>query len=156
VDGSVEKAKDGSLMVRLAKPKAAPFKLGGPILLPTEHMRRLIAAAAKGERLLETKVYDGAPDGRKVYDTLAVIGTAAGAAEMEAPAKRTEFAKLKRYPVTISYFEAGTGERTPAYVLGFELFENGVSRALKLDYGGFALRGELKTIEFLKAAPCRQ
>ncbi len=58
--------------------------------------------------------------------------------------------------MTISYFEPGTGERTPTYVLGFELYENGVSRALRLDYGTFAMRGELKTIEFLKSTPCKR
>jgi hypothetical protein len=41
-------------------------------------------------------------------------------------------------------------------VLGFELYENGISRALRLDYGGFALRGELSALELLKATPCKQ
>jgi hypothetical protein len=61
---------------------------------------------------------------------------------------------MKRYPMTVSYFEPGVGERTPAYVLGFDLYENGVSRALKLDYGSFALRGELTSLELLKPASC--
>ena len=65
-----------------------------------------------------------------------------------------ELISIKRYPVTVSYFDDGAGERTPSYVLGFELYENGVSRALRLDYGGFALRGDLKSIEFLKTTPC--
>jgi hypothetical protein len=35
------------------------------------------------------------------------------------------------------------------------LYDNGVSRALKLNYGDFSLKGDLKSIEFLKpAAPC--
>jgi hypothetical protein len=157
VDGTVERAADGGFSVRLAKPKTAAFPLRGPILLPTEHLRRLIAAGGAGEHILEAKVYDGAPDGKKVYDTLSVIGVGVdGAKNVEEPARKPELAARKRYPVTISYFEEGAGERTPAYVLGFELYDNGVSRALKLDYGGFALKGDLKSIEFLKMAPCKK
>ena len=157
VDGMVERAKDGAMTVHLSKPKSSPFQLEGRVALPTEHLRKLIASGAAGERILETKVYDGAPDGKKVYDTLAVIGAAVtGGDPVEEPARKPELEKMKRYPVTISYFEQGTGERTPAYTLGFELYENGISRALKLDYGGFALRGDLTSLEILKSSPCNK
>jgi hypothetical protein len=86
-----------------------------------------------------------------------VIGSAiSGDKDLEPAARRPELASLKRYPVTISYFEPSTGERTPIYVLGFEVYENGVSRALRLDYGSFAMRGELTTLEFLKPTPCKR
>jgi hypothetical protein len=157
VDGMVERAKNGAFTVRLTKPKAQPFELKGRVALPTEHLRKLITAGTAGENIVETKVFDGAPDGRKVYDTLAIIGGAVtGGDSVEEPARKPELTAMKRYPVTISYFEPGAGERTPAYTLGFELYENGVSRALKLDYGGFALRGDLTSLEMLKAAPCNK
>jgi hypothetical protein len=77
---------------------------------------------------------------------------------VEKAARVPALSKIKRFPVTVSYFDAGKskGEQTPAYTLGFELYENGVSRALRLDYGNFALRGELKSIEFLKPTPCKK
>jgi hypothetical protein len=106
---------------------------------------------------MEARVYDGAPDGRKVYDTLAVIGSPVkGADKLEEAVQKPELSAMTRYPVTVSYFEAGTGERTPAYVLGFDLYENGISRALRLDYGSFALRGDLKSLELLKSTPCNR
>ncbi len=49
-------------------------------------------------------------------------------------------AKLTRWPVTISYFDhesarkQESGEQTPVYSIGFELYENGISRKLTLDY----------------------
>jgi hypothetical protein len=157
VDGSAERGKDGGLTVRLTKPKSGPFDLKGSIALPTEHLLKLIAAGAAGEPIFETKVFDGAPDGKKVYDTLAIVGAAVSGGEgLEQAARKPELAAMKRYPVTVSYFEQGTGERTPAYVLAFDLYENGVSRALKLDYGTFALRGELTTLELLKPTPCKR
>lgn len=157
VDGAADRAKDGGFTVRLTKPKSPPFELKGSVVLPTEHQRKLIAAGASGQRLLETRVFDGAPDGRKVYDTLAIIGApVSGDDSLEAAARKPELASMKRYPVTVSYFEPGVGERTPAYILGFELYENGISRALKLDYGGFALRGELTSLDLLKPVPCKK
>jgi hypothetical protein len=155
VDGTAERSSDGGLTVRLSSPKTEPFDLKGTIAFPTEHLRKLLAAAAADERIVEIKVFDGAPDGKKVYDTLAIIGApTSGSDGLEEAARRPELAQMKRYPMTVSYFEPGAGERTPAYVLGFELYENGVSRALKLDYGGFALRGELTSFEVLKSSPC--
>ena len=54
--------------------------------------------------------------------------------------------------MTISYFEQEqepkeTGEQTPAYAIGFELYENGISRALSLDYNDFVVTGKLTSLE---------
>jgi EipB-like len=160
VDGTADKGVDGGLSVKLVKPKTPPLKLGGPILLPTEQLTKILDAGEAGEHLLEAKVFDGSPDGKKVYETLSVIGagiTGAGN-NLEEPVRTAPLVSIKRYPVTVSYFDPGEGggERTPAYTLTFELYENGVSRALKLDYGNFALKGDLKSIEFLKTAPCKK
>lgn len=155
VEGLAERKQDGGLTVRLSAPKRDSFEIAGRPAFPTEHLVKLLAKAAASERILETQVFDGAPDGRKVYDTLSVIGAAVTDENVsEQAARKPELANMRRYPVTVSYFEPGVGERTPTYVLGFELYENGISRALRLDYGGFALRGELVTLELLKTTSC--
>jgi len=157
VDGTAERKADGGFTVKLTGAKPETFPLDGKITLPTEHLISLIAAGAAGKRIVEARVFDGAPDGRKVYDTLAVVGGAVkGDDAPEEAARKSELSNMARYPVTVSYFEQGVGERTPTYVLGFELYDNGISRALRLDYGGFALRGELTTLEFLKSTPCKR
>jgi hypothetical protein len=160
VDGSADKATDGGLAVKLAKPKTPPLRLGGPILLPTEQLTKILDTGQAGEHILAAKVYDGSPDGKKVYETLSVIGGAitGHANDLEEPVRGAPLISIKRYPVTVSYFDPGesSGERTPAYTLTFELYENGVSRALKLDYGNFALKGDLKSVEFLKVTPCKK
>ena len=58
--------------------------------------------------------------------------------------------------MTISYFLVGSGDQTPSYTISFELYENGVSRALKLDYGDFALRGDLQSLEMLPETACQR
>ncbi len=110
-------------------------------------MRRIIAAAREGKSILEFPVYDGSESGEKLYNTLTVIGRSRSRRATKPPddaaAKIPELAKLTRWPVTISYFEQQgakaeqTGEQTPVYSISFELYENGISRALVLDYSRF-------------------
>jgi envelope integrity protein B len=161
VDGTASRLDDGSLQVKLGgKAKVSgPMKFGGPILLPTEQIFKILQAGDTGGHLLEASVFDGTPDGQKIYRTLSVIGggKTGGDTAVEEAARVPELSKIKRFPVTVSYFDSKTkGEETPAYTLAFELYENGVSRALRLDYGNFALKGELKSIEFFKQAPCQK
>ncbi|MFE1602713.1 cell envelope integrity EipB family protein [Methylobacterium sp. ID0610] len=165
VDGDAERDAKG-LAVTIKNPQKARVTAPGEVLFPAAHMRRLIEAAQAGERTVSVKVFDGSDDGRKIYDTLAVIGprrtipasvetTAPPAAE--APLREGAMATMPRWPVTLSYFSAGEeGERMPIYVLSFDLYENGVSGALRLDYGGFALKGDLSRIDLApEAKDCR-
>ncbi len=161
VDGSA--GRDGSgVSVRLSKPAPKNFDLDAKTVFPTEHVRRVIEAAEAGKKLLELSVYDGSESGDKVFSTLAVIGSVIAPGEKlpdDAAAGNATLAALKRWPVTISYFEQGaankTGEQTPAYSIGFELYENGVSRALSLDYGDFVVSGTMSQLELKDAAACK-
>jgi hypothetical protein len=160
LDGDAERKQDGMLAVRLKQPKPERLTFGDDPVFPSEHMKRLIAAAEAGETTLSLKVFDGSDDGRKVYDTLAVIGHKADAADLSRvePALRTDaMQKLARWPVTLSYFNTGqAGEATPAYTLAFQLYENGVSGNLRLDYGEFALKGEVSRFELMPAKVCQR
>ena len=140
------------MAVDLSKPKAKNFTVPVSAVFPTEHMRRIIIAAREGKSILEFPVYDGSETGEKLYSTLTVIGRAIAPGvkpPADAAAKIPELAKLTRWPVTISYFEQQdaaaqrTGEQTPVYAITFELYENGVSRALVLDYSDFTISGEM-------------
>lgn len=154
VDGIAEHSANG-VTVKLKLPKQKTFTLGPDTVFPTEQVRRIIAAAKEGKSVLELVVYDGSDDGEKVYNTLAVIGQPI--APDQAPAKpdaATQSDALKsvtRWPVTVSYFDRAakpdSGEQTPVYAMSFELYENGVSRSLVLDYNDFVIAGAMKTIE---------
>ncbi|GJE26307.1 cell envelope integrity EipB family protein [Methylobacterium organophilum] len=157
VDGTADRSAEG-MKVKLKEPKRDQFGASGEVLFPSRHMRRLVEAARAGETTLGVKVFDGSDDGRKVYDTLAVIGRpsaqpAAAKADRDKPLREGPLASMRRWPVTLSYFTPGEGERTPVYTLTFDLYENGVSGALHLDYGDFSIDGDLKSIELTKADP---
>jgi hypothetical protein len=159
VDGQAERS-DGGIAVRLTKPKDKNFDLRSALVFPTEHVRQILAAARAGKTLLEKTVYDGSESGEKLYETLTVIGRAIPPDEKkpaDAAADQPALAGLSRWPVTISYFDKTPekgGEQTPVYAITFELYENGVSRALVLDYGDFVVNGEMTSIEIKNAKPC--
>ena len=45
-------------------------------------------------------------------------------------------------------------DSAPEYVLSFDLYENGISGSLKLDYGAFSLAAQLTQLDLLPSAPC--
>jgi hypothetical protein len=143
--------------ISIQKPEEAHLSAPADTLFPNAHIKRLIEEGFAGNKLFSTKIFDGSDTGRKVYDTLAVIGapvSSEAAAAAEPASKAAQLEGHTSWPVTLSYFEPGAGERQPAYVMSFVLYDNGVSRALKLNYGDFALKGDLKSIEFLSPSAC--
>jgi len=159
VDGQAER-EPGRVAVSLTKPEDKKFDLEAAIAFPTDHMRRIIVAARADKNILELPIYDGSDKGEKVYNTLTVIGHVIAPNERvptDAAAGKEALAGLKRWPVTVSYFDkaAKPGDQAPIYSIKFELYENGVSRALMLDYNDFAISGELTAIEIRDTKPCK-
>jgi hypothetical protein len=157
VDGKAERQR-GWMSVTLTKPKDKKVDFDAEIVFPTEHVRRIVEAGRAGKSILEFPVFDGSETGEKVYNTLTVIGHAIEADKVpnDAASAVQALAGMKRWPVTVSYFDrsAKSGEQLPIYSIGFELYENGISRALILDYNDFSISGELRTLEMKDSKPC--
>ena len=162
VDGIAERTGD-QITVKLKQPQTKTFTLDGSTVFPTEQIQRIIAAAKDGKSVLELSVYDGSENGEKVFNTLSVIGQPIpGDRTIASPDPSTENNVMKsmtRWPVTVSYYEhdgkANDGEQTPVYSMSFELFENGVSRALVLDYNDFVISGALGKFDVKDSRPCK-
>jgi EipB-like len=160
VDGHAERGANATA-VGLDKPERKNLDLDPKVVFPTEHMVRVIMAARAGLSILSFPVYDGSETGEKVFDTLSVIGHKLGPDEHkhdDAAADERKLDDVARWPVTISYFDHGKtregSEQTPAYAIGFELYENGISRALSLDYNDFVVTGKLSSLELKEPKPC--
>ena len=162
VDGIAERTGN-HITVKLKQPVAKTFDLDGSIVFPTEQIQHIIAAAREGKRVLELTVYDGSDNGEKVYNTLSVIGQPiSGDRAPASPDPSTSNDVMKsatRWPVTVSYYDrdarAKDGEQTPVYAMSFELYENGVSRALVLDYNDFVISGAMGKFDVKDAKPCK-
>src|SRR5215218_2776270 len=94
VDGSAD-VKDGGLVIRLTGPRRESLDVPAQPDCPTEHMKRLIESARAGQTTVAVKFSDGSDNGKKVYDTLALIGhriEPGAGANLEPAAKRDEIA----------------------------------------------------------------
>jgi hypothetical protein len=168
VDGNLVNSVDGYAdhdgkvtAVDLHRPDHKTLDIGGRLVFPTEHMVRAIEAARSGKNVLSFPVYDGSENGEKVFNTLTVIGKRIAPGERshdDAAAHEPKLANVPRWPVTISYFAKDKGgqssEQTPDYAIGFELYDNGISRALTLDYNDFIVSGKLVSLDIKTPKPC--
>ena len=162
VDGVAERTGD-HVTVKLKQPVAKTFTLDGNTVFPTQQIQRIIEAARAGKSVLQLTVYDGSDNGEKVYNTMTVIGQPiAGDHTIATPDSSTSSDIMKsmtRWPVTVSYYDRDAkptdGEQTPVYAMSFELYENGVSRALVLDYNDFVISGALDKFDVKDSKPCK-
>ena len=159
VDGRAER-EAAKAVVDLKKPTGKKFGIDTAVIFPTDHMRRIIAAAREGKTLVQGPVFDGSDTGEKVYETLTVIGKAIEPETSkpdDAAGKDETLSKLRRWPVSISYFDKSKagGDQLPVYGIKFELYENGVSRSLALDYNDFVVSGTMTSLETRPVTPCK-
>jgi hypothetical protein len=153
IDGNATRSDAGETSVNLSQPKQETLDLGKDILFPTQHIARIIETGKSGGSALEARVFDGSDTGEKIFDTLTVVGKEA--TDPGPDAEKAELLKgVRRWPVTISYFDAAKKDAAPEYILSFDLYENGVSGSLKLDYGTFSLAAHLTKLELLPSVAC--
>ncbi|MFV0297227.1 MAG: cell envelope integrity EipB family protein, partial [Hyphomicrobiaceae bacterium] len=147
-------AKQGSIAVNVVRPGKQRLEIDAANLFPMQHSTALLQAAERGQRQLVAGIYDGSEKGEKVYQTSAWIGAPiASARPVGLPAG---LEKLRSWPVSIAYFDPGSDSKDalPAYELSFDIFENGVSTNMMIDYGDFAVRGQLKELTFYTRSEC--
>jgi hypothetical protein len=148
----------GAVHVKLRKPSRKSFNIGADVVFPTEQVTRTIEAALAGQRFLSFITYDGLDGGESTAPATVVIGegsTDPSDVGDEAPIADAGFATMTHWPVTVTYFDEAAGvDQAPVYSLSAILYENGIMRRLKLDYGRFVLVGKLVRLDTLSAPSC--
>lgn len=157
-DGEARRVEDGSVSVTMRRPPGRKGDFDGAINFPSTMMLGLIRAAQGGERRFETRLFDGSEGGEKVFDTQALIGLPLAGdrnARLE-PAMRIEaLAAVPRWPVSVSYFETGPGDRVPVFTLRSVTFANGVVSDLVFEFPEFSLAAKAVRYESLPIEPCK-
>ena len=150
-----DKSSAGEVSITL--PKEKKISISAETVFPMRHQLRLMDAAAKGETRDVSLVYDGS-DEEKTVRAISTIGKKVNAGEgkknKDNP-QATPLLSLPSWPVTIGYYAVDENNaETPLYQINFDMYENGVSTGLVMDYGNFALSGKLAHLELLKAESC--
>jgi hypothetical protein len=158
---AVRQGGSGEIKVEITKPQKRSLFLPPGAYFPVQHTIALIQAARAGKASLRADLYDGTDKGEKVYDTVTALGRlqAPGAnRKLPSLANADRLDGVKAWPVSIAFFEARSerADALPSYEISFWMFENGVSRKLSIDYGEFALQGNLKDIVFHEPSKCER
>ncbi len=150
-EGFVEK-RNKNTVLSITKPKRKPSDLPEATLFPTEHMIALIKAAQAGQNRFAAPLFDGTDDENRVFDTVAVIGGAKTGDETNPAA--SPLSGMPRWPMSLSFFEREKGDGLPAQTMRFQVYANGVISTMVIDFGEFALGGELTSLTMLKPSKC--
>ena len=136
--------------VQYSLPEASHAELPAGTLFPTEHIRRLIAAAREHRNVVAHEVFDGSgPDG--LTRVTAVIGH-----PDDEKASKEQANSAVRWPVSLAYYGAKGDDTTPQFELSFHLGDNGVLYDVVLDYGEFALKADLEQVDRYDPPACPQ
>ncbi len=158
--GRAERGGEGGAgLVAMESPEKSRRALPGGTIFPTEHMRRLLAAAYGGENLLSARVFDGAY-GANWMVISAFIGARNEKGKVPPPAgvKGAEALKnMESWPVTISYFtekNSQSGEQAPDHAMRVTMYENGVGTNIVMTFSNFALNARLSDLKLLEKPAC--
>lgn len=160
IGDAARKEKGEGISVNVKSPKQVKTGFDNKTYFPTEHTKLVLAAAEKGEKVVSAPLYDGSDNGNTLYETTTFIGKPISDDKEFVGSAVKNIEKLKgmtAWPVAISFFDRKTGfkqDRLPDYEISFNLYKNGVSTKLLIDYGDFTLSGKMKEIEFLPQTAC--
>ncbi|MGC2857310.1 EipB family protein [Novispirillum sp. DQ9] len=161
-DSVVIEAYDGTATVDEAGGRAV-FNLGdgeekvidlpAGTLLPTEHTQELVRKARGGAAFVSAPVFDGSGV-KGAYLVTAGLGK-------ELPANRPHSIDAPAllggaaWPMTLAFFSPDSPDsETPDFEVSLHYHANGIAENLTQDFGDFALRGILRTLEKLPTPDC--
>ena len=147
--------------VTINKPKKRKLKLEGQPLFPTQHSLAILQAAKAGHKVMAADVYDGSDSGNALLEATTVIGKslAPGTGQTLPPVENGgSLDDTVSWPVSVGYFDkrkpVKSDEGVPKYEMSYRLYSNGVTRNLLINYGNFAVSGELNHIDFFEPQKC--
>ncbi|MDX2104532.1 MAG: cell envelope integrity EipB family protein [Alphaproteobacteria bacterium] len=149
IRGTATMPAQGDGVAEFTRPEATTLPLSAGAMFPTFHTLALLRAAVAGDRFVKLEVFDGGTV-EGAYEVTAGIGRGQAADASAAHA----LLRAIWWPIRMAFFAPGDTSGQPEYELGVDLQENGITRAMVLDYGTFAIRATLQQVEALPAPQC--
>ncbi len=145
-------APGGAGSARFEGPEPRSLDLPAGTLFPGAHSLLLLEAAQRGEVTLGRVVFDGSGDEGIFFVNAAVLEPlpAGETVPLESPLLRGQ----SSWRVNLAYFGMDETVSEPEHEQALHLYANGVVDDLILDYGDFALRASLESLEPLPGAGC--
>ncbi len=130
------------------KPEEIEIVLPPGTVFPTRHTDRVIEGAMAGESQVAVIVFDGSSldNPSNVYAFIVPPREMAELAEGEGP--------RMTWPIYLAFFPMTKASAVPEVEIGMLLQDDGVARSVDLDYGDFAIHGELLEFEVIAPKDC--
>lgn len=162
-EGEGRRSQDGSLLrVKLLKPSQKTLQFESNPLFPMAHAHAVLSAAIARQTVLQSNFYDGSEQGKKVFQTTAIIGKRLS--NVDANVKGGEAAneplalahQSPGWPIAMSYFEDDekVSDGRPSFEMSYRFHLNGVTSTFLIDHGDFAFDGRLVQLVFNDPKPC--
>jgi hypothetical protein len=145
VRGKARIAKDGTGVADFELPEESRLDLPKGTLFPTAHSLMLLDFAERGEPHLGRVVFDGSGDEGIFFVNAAV--TEQVPADIELPFDSPLLQGQASWRIDLAYFALDEKIAEPQHEQAMRLYANGVVDDLILDYGDFALRASLQSLE---------
>ena len=142
----------------MKRPRGKKGDFDGNVVFPSVMTKELIAAALRGEKTYRTKLFDGAEGGEKVFEIIATIGAPLEGernARLEKSLTDGIATDVKRWPVSVAYYEDEPGDRIPIYTMRSVTFANGVMGDLVFDFPDFSLAARARQYTALPVEACK-
>ena len=145
--------------VKLTKPAKKTVKLPSDIYFPIQHSLALVEAARRRAQPCSPPTSTTAPTRARSSTRRAPSSARAPRRDRSRCRQGRQRRQARRACLLADrhrLLRAGAGalDALPTYELSFRFYENGVSSQLYIDYGDFAIRGELKELTFLEEGKC--
>ena len=156
-DGEARKGKDGALAVTMKRPRGKKADFDGNLMFPSAMSIATLDAAMRGERSFRTKLFDGSEGGEKVFDVITSIGTALEGERnnrIEPVLSGAMSPDMRRWPVSIAYYDDVPGDRIPVYTMRSVTFANGVMGDIVFEFADFSLAARAVKYEMRPIEAC--
>lgn len=145
VKGKARLGKDGAGVADFDLPEQTSQDLPKGTLFPTAHSLLLLDIAERGEPHLGRVVFDGSGDEGIFFVNAAI--TEPIPADAELPFDSPLLQGQTSWRIDLAYFALDEKVAEPQHEQAMRLYANGVVDELILDYGDFALRASLESLE---------
>ncbi|MEZ5666238.1 MAG: DUF1849 family protein [Alphaproteobacteria bacterium] len=144
-------------MAEYLEPRGLEIALPTGTMFPARHTEQMLSHAAEGLGFWPAVVFDGAN-----VDQPMVINAALGPRLDANPVAETQLASggqvdltaVEGWQVRMAFFPETRNGEEPDYEIDMALLNNGVARAMTLDYGEFVLDAALRDIERTASPEC--
>lgn len=153
--GEVERAgPDAAAVARYSLPSRQSLSLPAGTLFPMQHTQAMLDAAARGDRQISAKFFEGPRPEESPFDASALILGGPQDAKDGVAGAYGKPIDLNWWRVRVAYFTSGTNNSEPDFELGIDLQEDGIAQGITFDYRDFSLAGKLVVAERLDRPSC--